>query len=145
MEVLSIENATHTMVEKSVKSIRLKGLNCSKWLNLTEHSNLQHHPKMFFLFFFDWQVWDSFLLLVGGIMGYNITYNIYHNRIKMVSQDGSISPNTHRIWWTHLSWVVSTVFFTVPFRRNKHGILKPSQNCRNPESWYSGVFEYIEH
>ena len=32
--------------------------------------------------FFDWQVWDSFLLLVGGILGYNITYNIYHNRIK---------------------------------------------------------------
>ena len=95
--------------------------------------------------FFDWQVWDSFLLLVGGILGYNITYNIYHNRIKMVSQDRFISPNTHRIWWTHLSWVVSTVFSTVAFRRNKHGILKPSQNCRNPESWYSGVFEYIEH
>ena len=30
---------------------------------------------------FDWPVWDSFLLLVGGILGYNITYNIYHNRI----------------------------------------------------------------
>ena len=88
--------------------------------------------------FFDWQVWDLFLLLVGGILtfiiiGYKWSGRFHFSKHPQDMMDPSIMSGKY------------CFFFTVPFRRNKHGMLKPSQNCRNPESWYSGALEYIEH